>query len=429
MIPSPHEPPILPRSWVQCAKSFFREVSPYRMGGEDRSTQALLNSMKFLSLVWSNLKRKKLRTALTLLSIFVAFLLYGLLCTIKEAFTAGVSMADADRLIVRHKVSLIMELPVSYQTRIAQIPGVNTVSHFTWFNGIYQNEPKNFFGSFPVDPEPFLAIFPEFSLPEDQKQAWLKTRTGAIIGQGLADRFKWKIGDRIPLVSPIWPRKGDGAWEFEVVGIFKATKKGADTSGLYFRYDYFDEGRAYGEGSIGWYAVRINDPNRATEIAQAIDNQFANSPHETKAEPEGAFMQGFAQQIGDIGTILIAILSAVFFTILLVAGNTMAQAVRERTEELGVLKAMGFSNELVLSLVLAESCVIAAVGGLAGLGLAWLITAGGSPAPAILPVFYLPPHYVIIGATLVLALGLVAGALPALHAMRLRIAVALRRDA
>ena len=385
--------------------------------------------MKFLSLTWSNLKRRKLRTILTLLSIFVAFVLFGLLCTIKEAFTAGIAMAGADRLVVRHKVSLIMTLPVTYKARMERLPGVESAVHFTWFNGIYQNEPKNFFASLPTEPEPFLALYPEYMLPEEQKQAWMKTRTGAIVGRSLVDRFHWKIGDRIPLVSPIWPREGDGAWEFEIVGIYDGAKKGTDTSSFYFRYDYFDEGRAYGEGMVGWYGVRVNDPDRAAEVAKAIDEEFANSPYETKAEPEGAFMQGFAQQLGDIGTILIAILSAVFFTILLVAGNTMAQAVRERTAELGVLKAMGFTNERVLTLVLIESCLIAAVGGLAGLGVAWLITAGGSPVPTMLPVFYLPPRYLLIGVALVLALGLVAGILPALQAMRLQIAVALRRNA
>ena len=388
--------------------------------------------MKFFSLIWSSLKRKKLRTALTLLSIFVAFVLYGLLCTIKEAFTAGVSMAGADRLIVRHKVSLIMSVPQTYLARMEKIPGVASAIHFTWFNGIYQNEPKNFFASFPVsDLEKFLGIYPEYTLPEDQKQAYLKTRTGAIVGRSLVNRkeFGWKIGDHIALASPIWPRKGDEPWEFDIVGILDATKKNVDTSGFYFRYDYFDEGRVRGEGMVTWYVIRISDPRHAVDVAKAIDNEFANSPYETKTEPEGAFAQGFAQQVGDIGTILIAILSAVFFTILLVAGNTMAQSVRERTEELGVLKAMGFTNELVLALVLAESCVIACVGGFAGLGLAWLIAAGGSPVPSMLPVFYLPVRYVLIGLALVVALGAAAGILPALQAMRLQIAAALRRQA
>jgi putative ABC transport system permease protein len=384
--------------------------------------------MKYFALVWSSLKRKKTRTILTLLSIFVAFLLYGLLCAVKEAFTAGVTMAGANRLIVRHKVSLIMSLPVSYKERMQNIQGVDSVLHFTWFNGIYQNEPKNFFGSFPFELEPFLKIYPEYKLPEDQKQAFLKTRNGAIVGRSLLNRFKWKLGDRISLVSPIWPNKSGGAWDFDIVGIFDAGKKNTDTSGFYFRYDFFDEGRANGTGMVTWYAVSVKDPDKAEAIAKSIDEEFANSPYETKAEPEGAFMQGFAQQIGDIGAILVGILSAVFFTILLVAGNTMSQSVRERIEELGVLKAMGFTNERVLGLVLAESCLLTGVGGLIGLAAAWAFTSQGSPVPSMLPVFYLPVRYLGIGVGIVFALGLVAGIVPALQAMRLQIAVALRKN-
>jgi putative ABC transport system permease protein len=231
------------------------------------------------------------------------------------------------------------------------------------------------------------------------------------------------------LTSPIWPRKGDLPWEFEIVGIYDGVKKNTDTSGFFFRYDYFDEGRARGEGLVGWYVVRVKDPKSAVEVAKAIDAEFANSPYETKAEPEGAFAQGFVQQVGNIGSILIGILTAVFFTILLVTGNTMAQSVRERIEELGVLKALGFSNWLMLVLVLLESCLIAGVGGLAGLGAAWLVTAGGSPVPSVLPVFYLPPRDLLIGVALVLGLGVLAGIFPALQAMRLRIAEALRRTA
>jgi putative ABC transport system permease protein len=385
--------------------------------------------MKFLRLLWGNLMRRKLRTLLTLLSIFVAFLLFGLLCTIKEAFSAGVTMAGADRLIVRHKVSLIMLLPVSYERRIANIDGVDVAMHWTWFNGIYQNEPKNFFGTFPVDPERFLDIYPEYALTSAERQAWNTTRTGAIVGKTLAERFAWKVGDRVPLMSPLWPRKGEEAWEFEIVGIYEGTKAGTDTSNFFFRYDYFDEARAEGQGLIGWYVVRVKDPDRTTEVAQAIDAEFANSPYETKAEAEGAFAASFIEQIGSIGTILMAILSAVFFTILLVAGNTMAQAVRERTAELGVLKAIGFTDAMVLRLVLAESSLIAAAGGLTGLLVAWLITLGGSPVPAILPVFFLPLWYLGLGAALVLGLGIVAGIFPALSAMRMPIAVALRRQA
>jgi len=386
--------------------------------------------MKFFYLVWSNLKRKKLRTSLTLLSILVAFVLFSLLSALKLALGGGVSMADANRLVVRHRVSFIQPLPHSYQTRIATIPGVSAISHQSWFGGIYQ-DPKNQFGTFPVEPELFLAMNPEIALPEKEKEAWLKTRTGAVVGRTLAERFKWKVGDRVPLKSPIWPSKSGGAWEFDIVGIYDGAKKTTDTSGFFFRYDYFNEARSYGTGLVGWYQVRVNDPKQATEVAAAIDAEFANSPAETKAETEGAMFQGFAQQIGDIGTIVTAILGAVFFTILLVAGNTMAQSVRERTQELGVLKAVGFTNELVLGVVLSESLVISVLGGLAGLAFGWLVVTGLAQAGFIrqyFPLFFIPERDLIIGAVLALALGFVAGILPALQAMRLRLAEALRRE-
>jgi putative ABC transport system permease protein len=384
--------------------------------------------MKFLYLVWRNLTRKKTRTALTFLSILVAFLLFGFLAAIREALSAGVSMAGADRLVARHKVSIIQMLPVTYKARIERIPGVAAAVHQTWFGGIYQ-DPKNFFASMPCEPEEFLAMYPEFVLPEAQKKAWLETRTGAVVGRVTAERFGWKIGDRITLKSPIWQRGNrNDTWEFDLVGIYDAAKKNVDSSQFFFRYDYLDEGRSFGKGLVGWYIVRVNDPARAAEVARAIDDEFANSPYETKTEGEGAFAQGFAQQVGDIGSIMLAILSAVFFTILLVAGNTMAQSVRERTEEIGVLKAMGFTNGLVLGVVLAESLVIAGVGGLLGLGLAAAIISRGSPIPGMLPVFFLPNRDLIFGVACVVGLGLVAGIFPALQAMRLRIADALRRQ-
>jgi putative ABC transport system permease protein len=384
--------------------------------------------MKYLGLIWSNLLRKKLRTTLTVLSIFVAFLLFAFLFAIDEAFNAGVRIADADRLIVRHKVSLIQTLPVSYLQRMANVPGVEAVTHMTWFGGLYQ-DPKNFFGNMPVEPDKFFDLYPEYTLPADAKALWAKTRNGCIIGRELATLFQWKVGDRVPLTSPIWGEPaGAPVWDFEVCGICDATKRGADLSSLYFRYDYFDEGRQKDKGQVGWYIVRIQNADDASAVAAKIDAEFANSPYETKAEAEGAFAAGFAQQIGDIGKILIAVLSAVFFTILLVAGNTMSQSVRERTEELGVLKAMGFPNGLILLLVLAESCVIAMLGGFIGLGLGWGMLQFSNPVPTLLPMFYVPKQALTIGSILVLALGLVAGALPAIAAMRLRTAEALRRN-
>ncbi len=388
-----------------------------------------VSGMKFLGLVWSNLKRKKLRTALTVLSILVAFLLFGALCAIKAAFTAGVTLAGRDRLIVRHKVSIIQSLPQSYEQRIANVPGVDAVSGQSWFGGIYQ-DPKNFLATIPVDPEKHLNMYPEILLPAEQKQAWLKMRNGAIVGQVSADRFKWKIGDHVPLTSPIWGAPaGQSHWDLEIVGIYTGAKKGTDTTTLLLRHDYFDEGRARGKGQIGWFGVRIKNPDDAAAIAKKIDEEFANSPYETKAESEAAMAAGFADQMGDIGTIMMAVMSAVFFTILLVAGNTMGQAVRERTEEIGVLKAMGFTNRLVLVLVLLESCVLALVGGLLGLGLAWVLTLGGSPVPSMLPVLFIPGRDIAMGAGIVLVLGAIAGVFPAVQAMRLHIAEALRRNA
>ncbi|MFZ4764255.1 MAG: ABC transporter permease [Roseimicrobium sp.] len=382
--------------------------------------------MKYFPLIWSNLNQKRIRTTLTLLSILVAFLLFAFLCTIREALTAGVTMAGADRLVVRHKVSLIQTLPQSYEARITNIPGVNAVAHQTWFGGIYQ-DPKNFFPTMPVVPEKFFDMFPEFILNADQKQAWLKNRTGAIVGRVTADRFGWKVGDRVPLTSPIWGEPaGQPNWDFEIVGIYDGSKKSTDTSQFFFRYEYFEEARQQDKGQVGWFTVRIADPAQAADIAGTIDTEFANSPYETRAEPEGAFASSFVAQVGNIGTILTGVPSAVFFTILLVAANTMGQAVRERTTEIGTLKAIGYSNRLILFLILGESCLIAVLGGLAGLGIAWLLIASGNPVPGLLPVFYFPTRDLLIGAALALALGLVAGAFPSLQAMRLRISEAMR---
>ncbi|BET69099.1 ABC transporter permease [Opitutales bacterium ASA1] len=383
--------------------------------------------MKYLALVLGGLRRKKLRTAFTILSIGVAFSLFGFLGAIQNALLGGVDLAGKDRIVVRHRVSIIQNLPVAYADRIARIPDVDTVAHFSWFNGMFQDQRQPI-PSFPTVPETCLEVYPEIVIPPDQIETWKRTRTGAVIGRKLAERNGWKVGDRIPLRSPIWPAKDGGAWTFDIVGIYDASKRGIDTSAMYFHYDYFDENRQWGEGMIGWYVIKVADPERTAEIAAAIDLEFANSAAETKAEPEGVFMQGFIQQLGDIGTIVMAILGAVFFTILLVAGNTMAQSVRERTEEIGVLKAIGFTDGRVLAIVLSESLAIALIGGAAGLVLGWMMVAGFAPAvEAFLPGFFLKSSIFVTGGLLALGVGFVAGVLPAMQAGRLRIAEALRR--
>jgi putative ABC transport system permease protein len=383
--------------------------------------------MKFFHLIWSNFRRRKLRTLLTLFSIVVAFILFGFLSAIKMALVGGVSLAGADRLVVRNKVSIIQLLPETYEGRMEKIEGVDNALHFTWFGGIYQ-DPKNFFAQMPTKPDELRDLYPEWVFSEETMTAWKKTRTGAVVGRATADRFKWKVGDRIPIQSTIWEKQdGSRVWEFDLVGIYEGKTKAADTSQLFFRHDYFEEARAFAKGEVGWYVIRVKDPARAAEIAKVIDAEFENSPAETKTETEGAFIQAFAKQIGDIALLTAAIMAAVFFTILLVSGNTMAQGVRERTGELGVLKALGFTNGRVMALVLLESCLMAILGGAIGLGLAWVMISRGDPTGGMLPLFMFPVKDLFVGLAIAAGLGLATGIFPALQAMRLRVADALRR--
>jgi putative ABC transport system permease protein len=383
--------------------------------------------VKFFYLVWTNLKRKKMRSVLTMLSILVAFMLFGYLGAIRQGFSQGIDVAGLDRLIVRHKVSIIQLLPVAHEKRIEQVEGVVDAVYQTWFGGVYQ-KPTNFFPQMPVDPEEYLAMYPEILLGDAERKAWLSTRSGAIAGRQIAERFGWKVGDRIPINATIWPRKGgESTWEFDLVGIYDGAERGTDTTMFLFRYDFFDESRQFGEGLVGWYTVRIADPERAAEMAAAVDAVFANSQYETKTEAEGAFLQGFADQIGDVGLIITSIVAAVFFTILIVAGNTMAYAVRERTNELAVLKAMGFTDGGVLGLVLGECFLLTAIGGGIGLFLGGLLVSMGDPTGGSLPVFYIPDRDLLVGVLLIVMMAFVAGILPALQAGRLRIADALRR--
>jgi putative ABC transport system permease protein len=383
--------------------------------------------VKFLPLIWKSLWRRRVRTAFTLACIVVAFMLFGLLMTIRAAFTLGVELAGLDRLVLIHKVSLIMPLPVSYQARIAAVPGVTAVTHNTWFGGVYQ-DPANFFAQIALEPDTYFKIYTEFQIPEDQMAAFLADRQGAIAGRDTAARFGWKIGDKIPIQGTIWrPKGGDGeTWEFNLVGIYDG-EPGLDKTTFFFRYDYFDENRVQGEGVVGWYIVKIDDPSQSLDIARRFDEMFANSPEETKTTTEKGFVEGFANQIGDIGAIMIAISSAVLFTILLVVANTMMQTVRERTSELAVLKTLGFSNGSVLALVLAESLFLAALGGSIGLLIVAAFVQRGDPTGGLLPAWVLPRQDLAIGAGLVVLLGMLAGAVPALQAMRLRISDALRR--
>jgi putative ABC transport system permease protein len=383
--------------------------------------------MKYLHLIWANLGRKKFRTTFTLLSIVIAFLLFGILMAIQVAFSAGVEVSDSDRLITIHKVSLIQPLPISYLEQIRAVEGVVGVTFANWFGGYYQ-EPRNQFPQFPVDPESYLRMYPEFLLPDDQRQRWLATRDGAVVGRKTAERFGWKIGDRVPIQATIFQRPDGEPWDFEIVGIFDGAEKGTDTSLFLFHRKYFEEAFPRAEGIVGWYIERIDDPEQAPAVSERIDAEFANSPAETETTPEKAFAQGFANQIGNIQAMTTGIVSVVFFTLLLVAGNTMAQSVRERIGELAVLKTLGFGDRKVMGLVLAESTLMAVLGGGLGLAGAWVLAHGIEGAVSgFLPVFYVPPEGIWIGAVLIVTLGLVTGAVPAWQALRLRIVDALGR--
>ena len=384
--------------------------------------------MKYLPLLWRNLWRRKVRTIFTFLSIVVAFLLFGVLMAIRNSFEAGIDLAGQNRLLTIHKMSIIQLLPERYLAAIRSTPGVKAATHLSWFGGIYQ-DPKNFFAQMAVDPEGLFRLYPEYIIDPAQKEAWIKTRTGAIAGRKLAERFGWKIGDRIP-IRPTFYRPTDGrpeTYEFDLVGIYEGKTGEVDETSFFFHHDYLME-RVGDPGTVGWYVLEVDRPDQADQVAHAIDRQFANSPEETKTTTEKALAQSFAHQIGDTGAILSAIAAIVFFVILLIAGNTMAQSIRERTNELGVLKTLGFTDVTVMLLVLAEAFLLVGLAGLLGLGLAVASTpAVGKLVENFLPIFYVPAGSLLVGVVLALVLGLASGGVPAFLALRLSIVDALGR--
>lgn len=382
--------------------------------------------MKYAYLVWKNLWRRKTRTILTLLSVLIAFMLFGLLSALQYAFSMGADVANADRLVVIHRVSLIQSLPISYWQRIRSTPGVEEVTHASWFGGYYQ-EKRNQAPQFPVDAESYLRMYPELRLEPAQREAWLANRSGAIVGRTLAEQFGWQVGDRIPIQATIWTKKDGGrVWEFVIDGIFEVPAELGGDAYILFHYDYFNEARAFGNDTAGWYVLRVEKGADPAAVAAAIDAQFANSPAETKTSTERAFAESFAKQFGDIGLIVSAVLGAVFFTILLVAGNTMAHAVRERVPELAVLKTLGFSDGSVVALVLAESLAIVVIGGVFGLALSWIAIGGiAKAAAAFLPGLFIPAQAIAWALLYILLVGVAAGIFPALKARRLTIIEAL----
>ena len=382
--------------------------------------------MKYLPLFWANLRRKPLRTTLTFASVVIAFLLFGLLEAVNYALSFGATLAGQDRLVTQHHVSLILSLPGNYLTRIRGVDGVRTATTENWFGGWYQDE-RNQFNAYAVDAESFFEVYPEFAPPGAQLKDWLTNRTAVVMGSDLARRFGVKVGDRFPLRSSYaQQRDGTNVWPVDVAGIYDI--KDGDNGNLFLRYDYFNEARNFDRDSIGWVVLRLTDPKRGPDVSATIDAMFANSSAETKTTTESAFIQGFANQMGNIGAIVSAVAAAVFFTMLLVTANAMAQSVRERVREIAVLRTIGFSNGVVVGLVLLEGLVVTVVGGAIGLwsGDAVARTIGKSLAQ-FLPLMYTPPNAFVIGALLAVSLGALSCALPCVQLWRLQIVEQLRR--
>ena len=382
--------------------------------------------MKFRKLIFANLFRKKIRLILTIGSFAIALVLFTFLAVVNSAFNRGIDIAGADRLVIVNRVGLMLTMPISYADQVRAIPGVKYVTHDHWFGGVYQDE-KNFFPQFVIDPENHRKVYPEFLVPDDQWATFVKDQQGAIVGARTAKRFGWKVGDRIPIKNTLYgPTK---TWEFNLDGIYHTEKADGDESQFWLQWKNFDENVPSAvKSTAGWYILKLDSPEDAVRVAKAIDAKYGNSSYETKTETESAFAAGFAKQFGNIEFLILAIGSVVFFTLLLVTGNTMAISVRERTGELAVLKAIGVSDRSILFLVLAESVMIAFVGGLLGLLLAWAAIPVVSVAmTGLLPPLLLSKAMLSLGLVFAVFVGVASGLIPGVGAMRMRVVNALRR--
>jgi putative ABC transport system permease protein len=382
--------------------------------------------MKFSRLILANLLRKKARLVLTIGSFAVALFLFALLGVVNDAFSRGADIVSANRLITINRTSIINTIPLSYRDEILRISGVKYITHDNWFGGVYQ-DPKNFFPQFVIDPENQRQVFPELIVPDDQWSTFLKDRQGAIVGAATMKRFGWKMGDRIPINTTLYGLQNK-TFEFNIDGVYHGAKPQDDETQFWLQWEYFKESvPASFKGQIGWYTIRIANPDDAPRIAKTVDNTYLNSPYETKTETESAFAEGWVKQFGNIKFLIVSIGTVVFFTLLLVTGNTMAISVRERTNELGVLKAIGFSDRAILGFILGESMVIALTG-CVGLLLALVaIPALSRSMAGLLPPLLVTVKTLTYGVIAAIVVGFASGILPAWGAMRMRVVNALRR--
>jgi len=383
-----------------------------------------------LVLICKNLFRKKLRAILMIVSILVAFAIFGVLACFERAFNAGQDRAQVDRLVVVNKINFTQPLPISYLNRVSAVEGVRQVTHFNWFGGYYQ-DPKNFLIVMAVEPESYMKLYDsDFTYAPDARQAFIRERTGALVGERMMAKWGWKVGDHIPISSNIFSQKsGSHTWDFTIVGTFAGRTPQNDTNFMVLQYAYFDETRSFGKDLIGWMALRTTSPAVNDKVTKTIDDMFANSPYETATDTEKAFNKAFAAQLGNIALIVGLVVGAAFVTILMIVGNTMAMTVRERTREIGVLKTLGFSGARILRMVLGESVLLALIGGVPGLALAALVIYSVRESlMQFVPTMTLAPDIVAAAVALMLTLGILTGLLPALSAMRLNIATALGRS-
>jgi putative ABC transport system permease protein len=386
--------------------------------------------MTYLLLMRKNLFRHKLRTSLMIMSIFTAFAIFGVLASIERSVNAGQDIAAADRLVVVNKISFTQPLPIAYVDRVRAIQGVQQVTHVNWFGGYYQ-DPKNFLVALAVDPASYMQVYGnELDIPSDARQSFIRERTGALVGEVMAKRWGWKVGDHVTIANNIYvQRNGSRSWDFDIVGIFKGKKPEVDTNYMIFQYDYFDATRAFGQGQIGWMVLKTASPALNDQIARTIDQTFANSAYETSTDTEKALNKAFVAQFGNIRLIMLLVIGAAFVTILMIVGNTLMMSVRERTREIGVLKSLGFPPGRILRLILGEAILLALIGGVQGLAWAALfIVSVRDSVRGLLPQIPISPDVALVGLALMLGFGIVTGLIPALNAMRLRVGAALGRS-
>jgi putative ABC transport system permease protein len=378
--------------------------------------------VKTFHLVLANLRRHKLRTVLTVASVALALFLFASLRTVVTTLNKNSQFGSARRLVSTNATGIVFVLPVSYANKIRVLPGVRSVTWANWFGGKY-GDGRAFFGQFAVDPESYLAMYPEIVLPEDQKQAFLKERTAALIGKRLVDRFGWKVGQNVTLQGTIFP----GEWTFTVRGVYTPTDPAIGDDVMFFHHAYLDE-RLNHAGLAGWFVVEIENPAAAATIAKSIDDVFRNSSAATKTGTEQAFQASFATMLGNVKLLMGTIGLAVVFAILLVTANAMMMSARERTGEIAVMKSIGFSDRVLFTLVIQEAGLIAGVGAAIGLGIAKVFyRAIDFNGFGFLPGFDVSSATLVMGAGLALVLMLASGLVPAMQAARLPIVQALRR--